>query len=101
LALRGGDLRATIQTSDPDVARQLEGRLGELRQALTERGFAGAKVGVQVAHAGEAGVARPGRQEDAREREGGRPGDHAREERAGRDGGRGHGRPSGRQEEER
>ena len=47
VAVRGSDLRATIVADDPALARRLEEGIGNLRQALGERGFERTSVVVQ------------------------------------------------------
>ena len=49
VAVRGRDVRATIATDDPSLARRLEEGLGSLRNALGDRGFDKSQVLVQGA----------------------------------------------------
>jgi hypothetical protein len=51
VAVRGRDVRATIVADDPALANKLEASLGNLRQALGERGFDRAQLLVQSADA--------------------------------------------------
>jgi hypothetical protein len=48
LALRGPSLNATIVAADAATARRLEGAVGELRQALADRGFADPHIAVRT-----------------------------------------------------
>ena len=66
LALRGGNLHATIFTSDHGTVERLTGELSGLKQALAERGFADAQVQVRNL--------RPGSSSDPRQ-DGGDPTD--------------------------
>ena len=63
VAVRGREVRASIATDDPALARRLEEGLGSLRNALGDRGFDKSQVLVQGA-AVRAGDAPPEQQRD-------------------------------------
>ena len=68
LTLRGDALQATILAPSRETAQKLSSSLGELQQALGERGFAGARLTVRQAGGEEAADTRSsggGGQEDA------------------------------------
>jgi hypothetical protein len=63
LTVQGSSLRATILPNDPELATRLNDGLRELRQNLSDQGFAAPRISVQAPRAGDAvpGLAPVGR----------------------------------------
>jgi hypothetical protein len=89
--IRGGTLRATIQTADAETAQRLNHEIGEIQRALTGKGFTEAQVLIQQARAAEepgASQRQAGSQDQAstdREKERRPQGQHGRDPEPARD----------------